>query len=236
MLSVVLFKWKKPGYRSTFTHEHVNTMRSMVERCYPDPHRVICITDDSTGIDSRVMRVPLWNNHSNLVNPTWPDKGPSCYRRLRTFSKEFAKIAGERFVCIDLDVVLTRDMRPLWNRPEDFVIYASARANHHYNGSMFLMTAGSRAQVWDDFDPIESPRLAKAAGNNGSDQAWIQYRLGKKEATWSVKDGVYAFRTDLRGRERVLPSDARMVVMHGKPDPWEEEAQQKAPWIRQHYR
>lgn len=29
------------------------------------------------------------------------------------------KIAGPRFVSIDLDVVITADLRPLWNRPED---------------------------------------------------------------------------------------------------------------------
>lgn len=34
--------------------------------------------------------------------------------------KDFERIAGKRFVCIDLDVVIT-DLRPLWNRPEDFV-------------------------------------------------------------------------------------------------------------------
>lgn len=236
MISVVVFKWSKPGYRSTFTGEHVNTMASMVARTYPDPHRVICVTDDPSGIDPDVMCVPLWTNHNELKNVSWPSVGPNCYPRLRVFSKEFAKIAGERFVCVDLDVVLTGDMRPLWNRTEDFVIYASKTAGYHYCGSMFMMTAGCRAQVWEDFDPATSPAAAKAGGNNGSDQGWIQHRLGRKEATWHVAHGVYAFRTDLRRREEKLPRDARMVIFHGQPDPWQAEAQRMAPWIRQHYR
>lgn len=234
--SVILFKWSKPGYRSTFKAEHVNAMRSMVERCYPDPHRVICITDDPSGIDQRVTCVPMWDTFANLKNPSWPVVGPNCYPRLRVFSNEFEKIAGSRFVCLDLDVVLTGDMRPIWNRPEDFVIYSSVRARGHYNGSMFMMKAGSRSKVWETFDPVESPKVAKAAGNHGSDQGWIQHCLGKGEATWNLSDGIYAFRTDLRGREAILPESARMVVFHGLPDPWSPQAQSKAPWIKHHYR
>lgn len=237
VLSVVVFKWAKPGYRSTFTHEHVNTMRSMVERCYPDPHRFICITDDARGIDPRVECVPLWDDHRKLLNPSWPTNGPNCYPRLRVFSKEFERIAGPRFVCIDLDAVILSDMGPLWNRSEDFVIYASVRANYHYNGSMFMMTAGSRAQVWETFDPAKSPKAAKAAGNNGSDQGWIQHCLGKNEATWTSRDGIYAYRSDcLKGLQGRHPEDARLVVFHGLPDPWAHEAQIQSPWIKQHYR
>jgi hypothetical protein len=97
------------------------------------------------------------------------------------------------------------------------------------------MNAGCRSQVWDDFDPKESPKLANAAGNRGSDQGWIQYRLGRGEATWTVKHGVYAYRTDLRGKQQRLPSDARLIVFHGEPKPWSQEAQRVSPWIAEHY-
>lgn len=235
MISVVCFKWAKPGYRSTFTAQHVNTLRSMVARHYPDPHRFICITDDAAGIDADIECVPLWNTYGDLKNPTWPDIGPSCYRRLKAFSAEFEEIAGPRFVCVDLDVVITGDLRPLWNRSEDFVIYASWKANYSYNGSMFMMTAGARRQVWDTFDPLESPQQASAAGMTGSDQAWIQYCLGKKEATWTVHDGVYSYH-HLRTKQWRLPADARIVFFHGPTDPWSEEAARQSPWVRKYYR
>lgn len=235
MISVVTFKWCKPGYRTIFTAEHVNTMYSMVARHYEDPFRFICITDDATGIRPEVECVPLWDHYRNLKNPTW-SWGPNCFPRLYTYSKDFERIAGKRFVCVDLDVVITADLRPLWNRPEDFVIYASATAGGHYNGSMWMMTAGCRSQVWDDFDPEVSPLLANRAGCRGSDQGWIQYRLGKGEATWDVKDGIYAYRTDMKRKERVLPTDARMVIFHGIPKPWERSSQRASPWIQEHYR
>src|SRR5690606_3029303 len=196
-------------------------MYSMVARHYEDPFRFICITDDATGIRPEVECVPLWNHYRNLKNPTW-SWGPNCFPRLYTYSKDFERIAGKRFVCIDLDVVITGDLRPLWNRPEDFVIYASATAGGHYNGSMILMNAGCRPQVWTDFDPKTSPRLANAAGCFGSDQGWIQYKLGKNEAKWTIKDGIFSYRRDCLGRNLGrLPKGARIVVFHGKPDPWD---------------
>lgn len=236
MISVVTFKWKKPGYRSVFSSERVNTMRSMVDRHYPDPHRFICITDDPEGIDCDIETVPLWSEHADIPNPTWPLEGPSCYRRLRCFSREFEEIAGRRFVCVDLDVVITGDLRPLWNRPEDFVIYASDYVGNAYNGSMWMMTAGARAQVWERFDPTESPKLTRQARIQGSDQAWIQYVL-PNEAMWTSKDGIVTYqRHCLRFNRGQLPAGARVVLFHGRVDPWSQAARTKSPWVLEHYR
>lgn len=236
MLSVVTFKWREvPGYRSKFTGQHVNILRNMVARNYRDPHRFICITDDPEGIDPRIEVVPLWDDHRQIKNPTWPH-GPHCFPRLKVFSREFRAIAGERFVCLDLDLVITDDLRPLWNRPEEFVIFSSLELKKFYNGSMFLMTAGARAQVWEQFDPMNSPRLAKQAGYRGSDQAWINYCLGPGEASWTWSDGVYPYPAfvvrKLRGG---LPHDARVIVFWGRPDPWSKDAQILSPWIRNYY-
>lgn len=236
MISVVVWKWHKPGYRSKFTADTVNTMRNMVARHYPDPHRFICITDDPVGIDAGIETYPLGDLFWNLSNPTWP-RGPNCYPRLRAFAPEFEEIAGPRFVSIDLDTVITGDLRPIFNRPEDFVIYASVQARNAYCGSMFMMTAGSRRQVWDRFDPATSPHESNAAGHKGSDQGWIEYVLGRNEATWTVRDGIFAYRWDCLRRNRGrLPQGCRMVAFHGQYDPWSREAQRYSPWIADHYK
>jgi hypothetical protein len=192
MLSVITFKYLKPGYRTVYTAAHVNTLRNMVERCYNHPHRFFCVTDDPTGIDSRVEIVPMWDDHFGLINPSHPTNRPNCYPRLKLFSGQMASIFGQRFVSLDLDMVLADDVAPLWNRPEDVVIY-DARGDDHYNGSMFMQTAGSREQVWTAFDPVESPKMTTRAGMRGSDQAWIRYMLSPHAATWSFEDGVYAY-------------------------------------------
>lgn len=227
--SVVVFKWHTPGYRSKFTAEHVHTMRDMVRRHYPKPHRFICITDDPAGIDPSIEVFPLWDDYKDLPNPTWGKAGPSCYRRLKTFALEFKRIAGKRFVCIDLDMVIVGDLQPLWDRDEDFVMWEDPAGVWPYNGSMFMMNAGCRSQVWTDFDPVESPKAAAELGYRGSDQAWISYKLGPGEATWKKSDGVIRYRESLTEQD---VSRHRIISFCGPTDPW------NAPdaWIRRHYR
>lgn len=233
-LRVVTFKWHKPGYRSCFTGEHVNVLRRMVARHYASPHEFVCITDDAEGLDPAIRVIPLWDDFAHLRSPNG-SKRPNCYRRLKLFSPEAAEIIGPRFVVLDLDMVVTGDLTPLFDRQEDFVIWGDTNPKTYYNGSMVLMSAGARRQVWDDFDPVRSPSVAKAAGQYGSDQAWISYRLGRGEAMWSTQDGVYSYALHVRPSGGELPRDARLVVFHGSTDPWMPEAQQH-DWVRAHWR
>lgn len=235
MLTVVTFKWKSPlpNYRSTFTHEHVRVLRNMVARHYPHPHRFVCITDDADGLKD-IETLPLWNDHANVPSPHGGDN-PSCYRRLKLFDPAIELLLGKRFVSIDLDTVITGDLTPIWQRPEDFVIWGETDKRSWYNGSMMLLTAGARPQVWQKFNPRISPRLAQRAGRFGSDQGWISHILGKGEAKWGRQDGVYSYRVHLAPKGGGLPEDARVVFWHGKIDPWSYKGQQ-LEWVREHWR
>jgi hypothetical protein len=234
MLSVVCWKWMGPrGYRSTFGPQTVNVLRRMVARHYPHPHRFVCVTDDATGLDPDVLVVPDRRDFADLPSPHG-GANPSCYRRLRAFAPDAARTFGERFVSLDLDCVITGDLTPLWHRAEAFVVVGDTNPKTAYNGSMFLLTAGARAQVWTSFDPRTSPRRAMAAGNFGSDQAWISYCLGRGEATWTRRDGVYSYRNEIAPRGNALPANARIVLFHGIHDPWDRQTRQLA-WVREAY-
>lgn len=233
--SFIVFKWVRPGYRSKFTARTVNIAKRMVRRCLPGDYRFICITDDPSNLDPDIEAIPLWSDHRDLSNPSWKD-APNCYPRLKVFSEEFRKIAGERFMCGDLDAVYTRSLRPLVERTEDLVMWRTNHPHVPYCAALMLMTAGAFPEVWDDFDPVESPRLSTEAGFRGSDQAWINCRLRGRIAGWTNADGVYGYRE--HGRKApltTLPGNARVVTFCGKPDPWEPEAQNKARWIRRFY-
>lgn len=235
--AVVTFKWTPArGYRSTFGPEAVNVLRAMVARHYPHPHRFICFTDDAEGLDPRVEALPLWTDFADLPSPHG-GKNPSCYRRLKLFQADMAQVIGPRFVSLDLDCVISRDLTPLWDRPEDFVMWGDTNPmpGSHYNGSMVLMTAGARRQVWDRFDPLTSPGQAKRAGCWGSDQGWISYCLGPGEQRWTKDDGVYSFRNHLRSVTTRLPENARIVFFHGSTDPWTPGIGEQFPWIAQHW-
>lgn len=230
--TVVCWKWAPPsGYRSSFGAEAVNTLQRMVARHYPHPHRFVCVTDDPSGITAETL--PLWDDYADVPSPHGGNN-PSCYRRLRMFARDIGSVFGERFVSLDLDTVIVGDLTPVWDRPEDIVFWGDTNPRTHYNGSMVLMTAGCRAQVWDTFDPAESPLRSLRAGCFGSDQGWISYCLGPGEAKWSTADGVYSFRNHLAPLGNRLPGDARITFWHGHIDPWSAYARQFA-WVREHY-
>lgn len=234
MLTVVCWKWKPiAGYRSEFGPETVNVLRRMVARHYRSDFRFLCVTDDASGIDPEIEVRRLWNDFAH-VPPPQGRKNPSCYRRLRAFAPDIASIFGERFVSIDLDTVIVGDLAPIFDRPEPFVIWGDTNPTTYYNGGLFLMTAGARPQVWEQFDPETSPMRAKAAGHFGSDQGWISYCLGPGEAKFSKTDGVYSFRNDIASPRgpRPLPEGARLISFHGNHDPWSMRVQAEYPWVR----
>lgn len=234
-LGFVTWKWRSDRpYRSVFTAANVNTLFSMIARNYSAPHRFFCVTDDAEGIDPGVIVVPDWKDFAHLPSPSG-GRNPSCYRRLRAFAPDIAQTFGPRFVTMDLDTVITGDLRPIVDRPEDFVIWGDTNPKTYYNGSLMLMTAGARAKVWTDFDPSASPRAAYQAGHHGSDQGWISHCLGPHEQKWSTADGVYSYRNHLYDLN-ALPENARVVSFHGQFDPWKPTVQQKHPWIAEHYR
>jgi hypothetical protein len=233
MLTIVTFLWKpRPGYRSKFSTQHVNVLRRMVRRHYRQPHRFVLLTDDPTGITEPDIEVfELWRDFANVQNPSGRGN-PSCYRRLRLFAPEPGKFLGERFVCLDLDTVIVDDMAPVWDRDDDFVIWKSGTSGNPYNGSMFMLKAGARPNVWLDFDPVWSPINTRRAGLYGSDQAWIAHSCGAGEKTWSAADGVLSFRLNLEHRSGGLPERSRIVFFHGNGDPWDPPIQKRYPWVK----
>lgn len=238
MLDVVCFKWKPAWahYRSTYTGEHVNVLFDMVRRHYQKPFRFSCVTDDPSGIDGRVRIIPLWPDHSDMVSPHGM-QNPSCYRRLRLFARDAAEIIGPRFVWMDLDMVVCRDLAPIFDRREDVVLWQGSAGRNPYNGAMLLLRAGARPKVWEEFDPQRSPIEARRAGFMGSDQAWLCHALGPNEARFTMAEGCYSWRLHLRFNRGKLPADARIVNFAGSSgDPWQKPIQSSAPWIRDHYR
>lgn len=235
--TIVTFKWKSPpGYRSVFTAQHVNVLAAMVRRHYPKPHNFVCVSDDFAGIDkANIRRVPLWSDHAAMPSPAGVRRGPSCYRRLKLFARDAGALFGERIISLDLDMVLTGDVSALFDRSEDFIIWGDTHPRTFYNGSFYSLRAGALPEIWEEFDPATSPAKAKAAGFLGSDQAWISYRLGAGRPTFGMADGIYSYRVHIAPNGGTLPANARMVVFHGKVDPWSGIAQRHR-WVRDHWR
>jgi len=237
MLEVVSWLWKPTKtYRSQFSPVHVNILRRMIARHYPEPHRFSCITDQTEGFDPEVRIIPLWTDHATRPSIYGPDT-PNCHRRLKAFSEEMKLLIGVRFVSFDLDAVVTGDLTPVLNRKEDFIIWGPDGRRTPYNGSMWMMNAGARKQVWERFEanPEKAIRRANGAGFYGSDQAWMCYALGPHEKRWRAEDGVYSYRMHVKNNHGKLPKDARIVFFEGHYDPDNAVTQRQCPWIKEHY-
>lgn len=230
-LTVLTWLWSQPGGRTRYSAEHVNVWADMIDRHLTMDHEIACVTDMPEGIDERVRIIAPPGDFEDVRIPTWGEARapglPQCFRRLALFRPDAAGIFGERFVSMDLDCVISDSLDPLFDRDELFVMYRGTTAERPYNGSMVMMTAGSRPHVYADF----TPERAAEAGRQylGSDQAWISAALGWDEATWGVEDGVQAW-----GSRRNFGHGAPRVTFFLSPvKPWDLAGND---WIDLHYR
>lgn len=224
MLTFVVWKWG-----GKYTAEHVNVLVRMIDRHHHKPHRIICVSNEQAGIDWRIGKVDDREDFADWPSPH--GKGAvSCYRRLRLFAPKAEETFGERIVCIDLDTVITGDITPLFERDETFVGWQDPLSPKQLCGSLWMLKAGAHPEVWDTFSRDTITR-AYSAGFRGSDQAVMSYLL-PDAARWIGADGVYSYRAHCAYR---LPVDARIVMFHGKPKPWDA-ACAGVPWIAQHYK
>jgi hypothetical protein len=266
-LKIVTWKWDaglhpKKGIR--YTAEHVNALYWMLSRHLHIPFQLVCITDDSGGINEEIECLPLWKEWAEL---------PGCFRRLKIFSKEMADIIGPRFVCIDLDVVIVDDVTDIFTRTEDFIIWGEYHRKTPYCGSFFIMDAGCRESVYRSFDFKKYPPNLKGKYPYGTDQDHISHRLYPYEVMLTEKDGIYAFNFAARRWEKGgttpvskykrgkhqelffeaggrikqlyrpryhgngnLPEDARMIFFNGKFDPSQPFIQNEYPWVKKHWK
>jgi len=185
----------------------------MLDANYDKPFRFVCMTDDTKGLIDQVESMPL----PDMVDIPAPngDLYPSCYRRLWLFSAEAAEVFPGQIVCMDIDMVICGNVTEFFNRDEDCVMWCDPDSDWlKYAGGLWMLRTGTRTHVWDNFDPIESPKITKSAGLIGSDQAWMSYCLDG-EAIWDRSHGIYKTRM-------LKPTDNPLILQtpNNKQKPW----------------
>jgi hypothetical protein len=240
-LTFVCWKWDSSAYpharkkHRDYTYKHVNILYAMLYRNLSVPFRLFCVTDDPTGIRSEVKTVPLWGDFRTLGG---------CFLRLKVFEKGF-DLFGDKFVSIDLDCVILKDITSLFLRDEDFVIWAPRKKvrwlpdrekGAYYCGSMWMLKAGTRPEVYSKFNPNDWHLGVGNRYDGGTDQKHLSQMLYPNEATWTVDDGVCLFVEDImrspRGQQPI--SSPRIVFFNGifLPD---DVACKRLGWVRAHY-
>jgi hypothetical protein len=134
----------------------------MVNRNFQGSHRFVRYTDDKDGIDSSLIDArDLWDDYKDLAE--FPRSTPSALRRLKMYARDAADWLGDRIFMVDLDIVITDDLTPVLDRPEDFVINAGVVPFMPYSSAFTLhfVFGEKRARKSREFFATD-PDLAKA--------------------------------------------------------------------------
>lgn len=161
---------------------------------------------------------------------------PGCFARLRTFDPIWQKSMGfkegDRIICLDLDLIVTGKLDEIVNRDEPFVILQGVNAKNpcKMNGSVWMLRAGYRPDVWSEFS------VEKAAGitvaEYPDDQRWFEYMI-PDAAAYGPATGVYGFCKPGWTTGAALPKNARLVAFFGWRDP---SKFTHIPWVAQHWK
>ena len=237
-LTVACFYWRDNHDRCQnvyqYSSEDVTLLRNQVRRNLSRDHEFVCITDRPKDIDPDIRTVPL---DKRLHIPG------GRYAKLQVFPESAADTIGKRILTIDLDTVIVGNINHLVDRDEDLVLWRNPnwglKRRAYYNTSVMLVRPGARAEIYNRFDPKRSHDEAfEATGWGGTDQRYISWIVGRDEANWTAKDGIYG-----AGRlgdynpgtaTTVLPENACIVTFPGRRHPKMAKTQAKHPWIVEH--
>jgi hypothetical protein len=187
---------------------------------------------------ARHLRQPYrWRVFSPDPEDEYLMRIPGCFARLRAFDPawqaEQGIAPGDRIVTLDLDLIVTGDLGPLFDIADDFAILQGANAVNPcpYNGSVWMLRAGAHAEMWNEFSLEAAARVPFYAFPD--DQAWMAHKLPSAKA-WKVgpESGIYAFKKRCWPKGDELPTDARIVAFPGWRDPVQFT---HLPWVRKHW-
>ena len=243
-LVVCCFYWVDPARRRQvqLTPDDVRIWDRMIARNLTVPHRRVCVTHRPDLIDfMETVPLDMAKHVSGL-----------CTVKLMVWRPDIAKVLGNRILLMDIDCVVTGSLDVLvqtdapvkfWHNPN----YVEGGRRGFYQGSMQLLTAGAKPELWEDFDPRTTPGwLNRRFG--GGEQAWISERLNTaypepgsewNEPYWSEADGVYGAGRLVNGKmgagvQSELPGNARIVFTPGDRSPSQSEMRARHPWIERH--
>lgn len=177
-----------------------------------------------------------------LCEPEAEDRGlveiPGCFCRLRMFEPRWQEKqgldVGDRLVCLDLDLIITGELDPVFDRDDSFCILQGANVSNPcpFNGSVMMLKVGAHADVWDDFS-LPAAR-AQPYHDFPDDQGWLWHKI-PEAAGWQVgpTSGVWAFQKSGWPKGHDLPPGARIVAFPGWRDPAKFE---HVSWVRENWR
>ena len=249
MTKFVTFMWKNPEAKQLqfgwdYTANHVVNLYHGLKKHCTDFESLTVFADEESQKTLKGMKLP--KDSGVKVLPMWDDlKGlKRCFTRLKCFDKaltdKYPEAFGERYVRLDLDMLIVDNIDHIVKRSEPFVGYKDSNEPEAYAGSFYISDSGYMPEVFTEFDKVEF--ITKAAEKfSGSDQAWQSYKINQlveagapKPPRLDHKDGIYDYwRIEELPR---LPRNAAIVMFNGmRRDMSLRSYQEKHQWLRENF-
>lgn len=180
-----------------FNPEHVMALKAGVEAYLPGA-RFICLTDMNVPCE----RVPLKHG--------WP----GWWSKMELFRPD---IVADDILFFDLDTILAGDLSEMAAQDRLTIMRDVYRPKFLQSSVMYLPKA-ERGPIWREFAPRASAHMA--AHRRHGDQGFLERFWLQSAARWQdvLPGQVVSFKADCA---EGVPPDARAIVFHGKPRPWE---------------
>lgn len=219
-MKFVCWLWNGRGFWkdvAKYNEGHALTLRTMLER--HGGHELICVHSDAFSPPGASIRMPA--EVAAL---------PNYLPKLWAWSPQFADLMGERFVSIDLDVVVTGDLAPVLQSNAPLRIWNQA-AGEPYNTSLFALEPGYGHEVWTEMSLGAVTQAVAQRQRWTGDQSWVAHVLGPNEETFGEETGVIQYRRIYHAKEQ--PSGMKAAFLCGPYEPISES--EISPWIKRAY-
>jgi len=241
--TVICAKW---GTR--YSTDYVNTLWSMISRNTQRETRLVCYTDDRSGIDPAITTFDI----PELAIP--PRKRKSTWRKLAFWQPTLEGVAGN-VLFLDLDVVITGSIDAFFDYEPNATFCVienwTQKGRRIGNTSVYRFKVGAHDYLCHQFE--DDPEAVLQTFSN--EQTYVSRTI--TEMTFWPRRWCLSFKHDLLPlwplnflKPPGLPTSARVVCFTGKPDPheardgdwpcpWHERIYKHVrptPWIGQHWR
>ncbi len=234
-LNVVCLKWG-----DLYSPKYVNVLYAMVKRNLTVPHKFICVTENTTGLNKEIEVLPLQQELNSNIR-----KFKGWWYKLFLFKPDNG-LSGRVFY-LDLDTAVVGNIDKIAGTASDFItlrdFYVAYRdpkkVTDAVGSGLMAWTAGNHAQLWNEF--IKNPEEVMRVHPSG-DQMWIQ-KNQKERKYWQdlFPNQIVSFKAHIAGRTNKdrwykntsLPKNTRIVCFHGPPRP--HEVANSHGWMHQHW-
>ncbi len=211
--------------------DYVNRLYAMVQRNLSYPFRFVCFTENKDGIhpDVDIRPLPSLGLPDNI-----PERG---WLKLATFQQPLDDLTGTALF-LDLDVVIVGSIDEFFDYDAEFALCFDEKKKSQSigNSSVYRFEIGKHAEVLEFF--LENFEYVKKQHRN--EQAYLSCQMNAKQALkfWP-KEWTPSFKYHCVPmfplnffKSTFIPEGAKIILFHGKPEPYEAEKGISGKWYR----